>query len=93
MKHHAAEIGATGIDGRRQQEIQRQMVQRHRDGAGEDRAIVAIGDQTRQRGEEVHMHIDLPGMSGKLIGEHRNAAHQRDSEGQAGREAVAGTGP
>ena len=73
MKHHAAEIGATGIDGRRKQKIQRQMMQRDGDAAGEDRAIVAIGGQTSQRGEEVHMRIDLPGMSGKLIGEHRDS--------------------
>ena len=85
MKHDAAEIGAAGIDRRRQQEIQHQMMQRDRDGAGEDRPVVAIGDQKCQRGEEVHMHVDLPGMSGKLIGEHRNAAHQRDRKDQTGR--------
>ena len=93
MKHHAAEIGAAGIDRGRQQEIQRQMMHGNRDGAGEDRAVVAIGDQAGQRGEEVHVHIDLPGMPDKLIGEHRHPTHQRDGEGQAGRKAIARTGP
>jgi hypothetical protein len=32
-------------------------------------------------------------MSGKLIGEHRNAAHQRDRDGQASRWTVTRTGP
>ena len=85
MKNDAAEIGAAGIDRRRKQEVQHQMMQRDRDRAGEDRAIVAIGEETRQRGKEIHMRIDLPGMAGELIGKHRNAAHQRDCKGQAGR--------
>jgi hypothetical protein len=93
VKNDAAEIGAAGIDRCRKQEVQHQMMQRDRGRAGEDRAIVAIGGQTSQGGEEVHMRIGLPGMSGQLVGEHRSAAHQRDSEGQAGRETVARAGP
>ena len=37
VKNDAAEIGAAGIDGRRKQEVQHQMMQRDRDRAGEDR--------------------------------------------------------
>ena len=62
MQHDAAEIGAAGIDRRRQQEVQRDMMQRDRNRRGDDRAVVAIGDRAGQRREEVHVHVDLPGM-------------------------------
>ena len=93
MQHHAPEIAAAREDRRRQQEIQDQMVERDRDGADHDRPIVAIGHQQRQRREEIHMYVDLPGVTGELIGKHRHAAHQRNRKGQARRQAVAGHAP
>ena len=67
VKHDAAKIGAAGIDRRRKQEVQHQMMQRDRDRAGDDRPVVAIGDKARQRREEVHVHVDLPGMPRQLV--------------------------
>ncbi len=93
MQHHAPEIGAAREDRRGQEEIQDEMMQRNRDGADHDRPVVAIGDQQRQRREEIHVHVDLPGGAGELKGEHRDAAHQRDGRGQAGRQSVAGHPP
>ena len=89
MKNDAPKIGAAGINRCRKDEVQHQMMQRDRDRAGEDRPIVAIGDQTRQRREEVHVHVDLPGMPRQLEGKHRYAAHQGDGKDQTGRKPVA----
>ena len=72
MQHHAAKVGTAREDRRWNDEIQRQMMQRDGNGSGEDRPDVAIGDETRQRCEEVHVHVDLPGMACQFVGEHRN---------------------
>ena len=93
MQHHAAKVGAAREDRRRNDEIQRQMMQGDGNGSGEDRPDVAIGDEARQRREEVHVHVDLPGMARQLVGEHRNPAHQRDRDHQAGRKPVARRAP
>ena len=61
MKDDAPNVTAAGIDRRRKNEVQHQVMQDDRDRAGNDRPIVAIGDQTCQRGKEVHVEVDLPG--------------------------------
>ncbi len=60
------------------------MMQRDRNHAGDDRPVIAISDQAGQRGEEVHVHVDLPGMPRELEGKHRYVAHQGDGKDQAG---------
>ncbi|WP_245311644.1 hypothetical protein [Bradyrhizobium pachyrhizi] len=84
VENDATEIGAAGIDRGRQDEIQRQVVQGNRQSAGDDRPIVAIGDEARQRGEEVHVHVDLPAVARELVDQHRHAGHQGHSNDQAG---------
>ncbi len=93
MKHDAAKVGATWVDCRRKDEVQQEMMQRDRDRAGKDRPIVAIGDEAGQCGEEVHVDVDLPGMALKLIGEDRDASHQRNRKDEAGRQPISGSLP
>ncbi|WGR95015.1 hypothetical protein MTX20_13340 [Bradyrhizobium sp. ISRA435] len=93
MENHTAKIGAAGIDGGRENEVQRQMMQRDCHSAGDDGPIVAIGDQARQGGEEVHVHVDLPGVAGELKDEHRHAGHQGDGDDHARRRAVSRNAP
>jgi hypothetical protein len=64
VKDDPAKIGAAGIDRRRKNEVQHEVMQRDRNRAGDDWPCVAICYQTGQRGEEIHMHVDLPGMAG-----------------------------
>jgi hypothetical protein len=84
VENDAAKVGAAGIDCRREDEIQRQMMQRDRCRAGDNRPIVAISNQACQRRKEVHVHVDLPGMSRELEDQHRHAGHQGDGKDQAG---------
>jgi hypothetical protein len=75
MHDDAAEIRAAGVDRRWEQEIQHEMMHRDRDRAGEDRTSVAINHEAGEGREEIHMHVDLPGMARHR--EHRQR-HQRN---------------
>jgi hypothetical protein len=86
MKPDPAQIRAARKNRRRNHEIQYQMMQDDGDGAGQDRPVVAIEREARQRREEVHMNVDLPGLSGQLVGKHAHAAHQRDGNQQSRRQ-------
>jgi hypothetical protein len=49
----------------------------------DDRTPVAPGGQHSEQGEEVHMHVALPGMAGELIDDHRGHPRERHRAGQA----------
>jgi hypothetical protein len=90
---NAAEIAPTGIYRGRVEEIQREVMQRDRAGADENRPKITVGSQTGKRGEEIHVHVDLPRMPRHLIDEQRNTAHQCDGNGAARRNAAAADAP
>ncbi len=72
---HAEEIAAIGEDGRRQDEVERQVMHRHGGGGDQDRPPVAERRQHGERREEVHMHVDLPGMAVQRRDQGRDRQH------------------
>ena len=64
---------------------QQQMMQRRRRRRRQDGALVAPGDGQRQHGEEIHVHVHLPGMAAQQEQQDRRLAHQCDGGQIAGR--------
>ena len=83
MQCEPEEIGAAGIDQRRQQEIQHGVMQRHRHGRRRDHLPVAEGDQQRERREIIHVQVDLHLLAVEHADQDRDQRHQRDAGGDA----------
>src|ERR1700682_4836625 len=84
VKNSATKVESAGIDGRREKEVQDQMMQCDSCSAGDNRAKIAIGNQACQSNKEVHMHVGLPSMSPELKDKHRYVSHEGDCKNQAG---------
>ena len=63
MQHHAAQVGTIRKNGRRQDEVQCEVVNGRGGRSNENGAPVAEGRQHGQCGKEIHMHVDLPRMA------------------------------
>jgi hypothetical protein len=85
MQDHAQEVGAVREDGGRVDEVEREMVDRRRGGRGKDRSPVAESGKDRERGEIVHMEIDLQAHAGRLVKHERNHHDESDRREQASR--------
>ena len=78
MQPDARHIRPEGKDREGEHEVQQQVMDRDGDRRHHDDTPVAPGDGQRQGGEEIHMHVHLPGVTGQKIDQQGGLPHQRD---------------
>ncbi|MFL5181576.1 MAG: hypothetical protein ACJ8CQ_13745 [Microvirga sp.] len=80
MHRDPLQVARAGIDRVRQDEIERQVVQRHEPGGNDEDAPVAEARQHGEHGEIVEVHLHLPGVAGEGEHEERGLPDERHRE-------------